>query len=1102
MPNQQLTFNRSWSVSSAFSYSVSFPEGTTFSGFAGESLVIPLMITMDNAPEDYSPEDFIFSAVDLDSDLIAPTITPPNFVPTTTGTSINVEFIISSGINIQQTVSQSWLITNAHGTHPKTGTFSIEMVPSFQGRKEDGALTPIIHNGDVIRVLTGATGLINNKNPYGMWLGYIDRKFYNEKYLPDAKFYFEKTNIAKPGEFDDEFTFLSEHNGGGYTTDTRFYRLCFIYDGNQRGMLGNTMLEKTYTGTVAPTPPATTPVYVPKYGKLKWKGSKAKMSKRITEIECYRSAYKTHGWERIANIPIADTKFSKSGAEQGETTTLTFTGTVKYDKVYSTDGTNIDNLDPMESHPVFGLGDGDQSHFKIYYGDEQIRDLDTNRRRGTGQVFDNWDSEYQNVLNLQKCNGTTESFELITDVLFHDTNDRSKTLNANLSDSDVSLYNWKLDKKDISIFDDPIQIESHYWSWGFLFIGAEWVKGCGCHTKTIKNCYGGKRIICTTATTGTENALVGKALGDGTGNQRLIVANKGNFILVDYPFAESAGTTFTVLEDVLAIEYEVTNDVVEITFNDQNQNTLGGHPLDTEVSIDVNGDYAKMVNGRLFQGNIVLDPFGAQEKHTDWVSYSELGQPDVNPVSNVVRFVDREGGSITGLEKIMNRLVVLKEQAMFMINCPANAEPSSWSQVESIHNIGNIASRGVISSGDQLFTVFYDGIYKLTANNLADSDKTPTERLKITNQIQDIYDDIHDKRDITSAYDQYNNEVLFTWTRGAKNLIKNGSFHSQKYWDFNAKAELGMRPNSTNGQYSAMSFGMNSTNNPSEGAFYSDYIDIKDTEHYCISMYARCLKYNEGFFYANFLFYNKQKERIGGYPSVCRIESESDVYTRHYKNLRPYNDTIFAQRENPSEELQMPQGAKYVRCRSYWWSNSNLPFPDGWGETDDWMLEKTTTSITTPSTYETQESKQEIWAYSLVDGSWRRINVESQMGFLTVDEKANVLGYDEQHYKIRAFSEPEAVVAKIVSHPILINEDRTDVVRKVKAKFNSSDDLTIKVTPDGDTANAQTRTLTGSGIVKSERKRVKSRCQTFEIEIETPDSTNEMEIHSYSVDYT
>ena len=166
------------------------------------------------------------------------------------------------------------------------------------------------------------------------------------------------------------------------------------------------------------------------------------------------------------------------------------------------------------------------------------------------------------------------------------------------------------------------------------------------------------------------------------------------------------------------------------------------------------------------------------------------------------------------------------------------------------------------------------------------------------------------------------------------------------------------------------------------------------------------------------------------------------------------------------------------------------------------MLEKTTTLINQPSTYETQESKQEIWAYSLVDGSWRQINVESPMGFLSVDEKANVIGYDESNYNIRSFAEPEAVVSKIKTHPMVINEDRTDVVRKVKSKFNSSDNLTVKVIPDGDSTKTQTRTLTGSGNVKSERKRVKSRCQTFELEIETPDSTNDMEIHNYSVDYT
>jgi len=1104
MPNQTLTFDRTWTVESSYEYSVSAPNGTRFQGFSGEQVVVNFILTMDVSPDNYTPENFVFSMPDHnENDIEDVTTVPSSFIPTETGTEVTVVFLIADSVALQQTIIQPYQFTSADGSHIKSGNLTIEMIPSFQARKEDGSLMPVIHNGDIMRVLTGATGKIDNRPVEGLWFGYIDRTFYNKIYDPESKFYFETTTVKKPGTYGDELSFVDEYNGGAYTQDTRYYRMAFIYDGNQRGMLGNQMMKKTYTGV--PDDPATTETneYAPKYGKLKWTVPYESLSKRITEIECYRSEYKTHGWERIANIPLADTQFAKSGAEQGESTPTTFVGSVIYDFVVCTDA-KITANPTITSHNVFGVGDGTLSHFKIYLGDTRIRYLDATKFWDTGYFGHNLNDEYKTILDLKKSNGTTQRFDMIEQIEWKDKHGEShKYFNADGSHRLNSLgtrkFKWKLSSEDVNVFNDTLDFDSRYFQWGILYFNSDWVEGCGCHSESYEHCYGGEKVVHMTTSTGAENGLVGKALSLGN-EQHLIVANSENFILLDHGFDPCVDQTFTVMEDILAIEYTKNGDNMEVTFNDQAQVGLGSHPFDTEISIDVNGEFAKLVNGRLFQGNVVLDPFGAEEKHTDWISYSELGQPDVNPVSNVVRFMDREGGSITGLAKIMDKLVVLKEQAMFMINCPANVSPSAWTQTESIHNIGNIAPRGFISSGDQLFTVFYDGIYKLTANNLADSDKTPTKRLKITDSIQDVYDEVTNKEDITTAYDQYKNELLFTWVRSGKNMIKNGSFHSQKFWDFGRKAKLSENPYSSHGRFCAVSVANNTSNNPSYGSLYSDYMEISDRKHYCLSFYGHCTRMDAGRFYGNFLFYNKQKERIGGYPGIMRLTESNHSWSRYYKNLRPYDTN---EHTSGGHELLMPQGARYIRCRSYWYSTSALgePFPWGWGWTDDWMLEETSTSVSTPSTYETQESRQEIWAYSLLDGTWRRIDVESGMGFLTIDEKAKVVGYDESNYKVRAFAEPEAVVAKITSHPVVINDERSDVVRKIRAKFNSSDDLTVTITPDGLSDRAQVRTLSGTGKVKSERKRVKSRCQSFVIEIKTPDTVNDMEIHNYSVEY-
>ncbi len=190
------------------------------------------------------------------------------------------------------------------------------------------------------------------------------------------------------------------------------------------------------------------------------------------------------------------------------------------------------------------------------------------------------------------------------------------------------------------------------------------------------------------------------------------------------------------------------------------------YPLLGEVSININGKYAKVIGGRLWQGYIILDPGGANETHENWVSYSELGQYDVNPVSNIITFSDIGVGEISGIAEIYGNPVILKNNAITLINIknyPNN--PENWSVIQSVHNIGNIADDGYIVVRGKLYVVYYDGIYALSPNNLAETDMTPVEMLKITEPIEDIYQDLTLilKKQIVSEYDQSKSEIIFTF---------------------------------------------------------------------------------------------------------------------------------------------------------------------------------------------------------------------------------------------------------------------------------------------------------------------------------------------------
>jgi len=171
-----------------------------------------------------------------------------------------------------------------------------------------------------------------------------------------------------------------------------------------------------------------------------------------------------------------------------------------------------------------------------------------------------------------------------------------------------------------------------------------------------------------------------------------------------------------------------------------------------------------MINSRVFQANLVLDPGGKNEVHTDWGSYSELHQPDVHPVSNVMRVIDREGGALTGLANILDNPVFLKEQAIVTYKVSADpTTPSNWVVQESPHNIGNLAKQGYISVFNNLYICYHDGIYEVKPNNLADTDSTPTELLRVSEAINDTYLALSlvNKKAIKASYQQSTNEIMF-----------------------------------------------------------------------------------------------------------------------------------------------------------------------------------------------------------------------------------------------------------------------------------------------------------------------------------------------------
>jgi hypothetical protein len=218
-----------------------------------------------------------------------------------------------------------------------------------------------------------------------------------------------------------------------------------------------------------------------------------------------------------------------------------------------------------------------------------------------------------------------------------------------------------------------------------------------------------------------------------------------------------------------------TGNKYTITCRDFRLDDLGSSPTQTIFSNRVNGQFAKIVKSRLFLGNVYLNPEDRAEERQDYVAYSEINQFDTIPVSNVIAFEDREGGAITGLASLFNRLVVFKPQALFILSIPDPTDPTSWEIVESKHNIGNIAPRGIVEVHDSVYFVYHDGIYEISANMAASSTATPSVMNKISADIEDQFMASTNKASIRAIFDPNRQEIVFRWLENT----------TEKVWAYN-----------------------------------------------------------------------------------------------------------------------------------------------------------------------------------------------------------------------------------------------------------------------------------------------------------------------------
>ena len=221
-----------------------------------------------------------------------------------------------------------------------------------------------------------------------------------------------------------------------------------------------------------------------------------------------------------------------------------------------------------------------------------------------------------------------------------------------------------------------------------------------------------------------------------------------------------------------------TNEQVNILVNDTGFSNGRVQPFPDKLLVDTRYKYSQMIGSRLFVGNVRIDPENNSEDHPDWIVYSESGMPDILPAVNFIQIKDQQGGVITGLNKILDSLVVFMSRGVFRLDVGSGMTPSDFILMEAEKNVGCIAPRSIIAVKDNLFFASNDGIYQISP----DFRFTP-----ITLPIKDDYQNTDNKDKTRLFFDVKSSEILCRFGTDMTVMyvynIENQTWRTRKFTD-------------------------------------------------------------------------------------------------------------------------------------------------------------------------------------------------------------------------------------------------------------------------------------------------------------------------------
>lgn len=541
------------------------------------------------------------------------------------------------------------------------------------------AVNPIVYGDGIVRILPGNKDSSGTNQCKGIWIGYIDRIFFDDIYAPSEGFFGYSTEIVRPDiSIIDTLTVIERDTTAFESDEIIYYKTSYIYDGIQESLPSDIFRWDVNNDSGR--------TFI-----MQLSIKKTSHNKRITGINIYRSIdYEDGAYNLIHSIDLLRQKsdfFGDTlGAYPGEKN-FYIPSLSSYDFDGDTIGNEywIDFFDSTHVRRVTTPSNGD-SLFTI---------------TGTANMSSGGWNVAWDLIGISNDDDTVKSLASGTDGAYGGKG--SVIVNELLSGDNItgSLFLLKSASRNI-----------YYNIWDYFQRAVRVYPDDSVKVSVLSNTQWG-----------------------------IFKVDDGNYVI------QSSG------------------DSVYIYFADDYLTEGAEHSLAGEVSININGEFAKIIAGRLWQANLILDPVGKSEIQTDWISYSELSQYDVNPVSNIITFANVGYGKITGILELFGNPVILKKQAIITIGVKDYPNtPANWNVIESVYNIGNISKLGSINVLGNIYVSYYDGVYRFSPNNLAESASTPSEKLKISEPISDVYEalSISQKENIIVQYDQSKNEIIYT----------------------------------------------------------------------------------------------------------------------------------------------------------------------------------------------------------------------------------------------------------------------------------------------------------------------------------------------------